>query len=113
MQRIFTQVNNLKSWLFVLAILVFVVVGGSSPVDTLAAPLIRANPINAFDARPPVVLNGTSNSVIYLPAIWREFPPPAVYWGALVDRQAPSTENMRPGGVFDQFETRVQKRRAI
>jgi beta-mannanase len=38
---------------------------------------------------------------------------PRIYWGALVDGQAPSTTNMQPGGVFPSFESRVHKHMSI
>ncbi len=38
---------------------------------------------------------------------------PSLYWGAIVDGQAPSTSNMQPGGVYDTFEKLVGKDMAI
>ena len=113
MQRIFAQVSRLKPWLSVFAAFAFAVFVSCSQAKTVAAPLIHASPLSASDTRPQAVLSGTSNSLIYLPTIARGFPPPVVYWGALVDGEAPSTVNMQPGGVFDTFETHVQKRLAI
>lgn len=43
-------------------------------------------------------------------------PPPSVgsvYWGALVEAAAPSPGNLAPGGVFDTFEQRAQKKMSI
>jgi mannan endo-1,4-beta-mannosidase len=36
-----------------------------------------------------------------------------LYWGALVDGQAPSDANMQPGGVFDTFEQHAGKKMSI
>lgn len=36
-----------------------------------------------------------------------------IYWGALVDGQAPSGSNLAAGGVFDLFEQRAKKKMAI
>lgn len=40
-------------------------------------------------------------------------PEPSIYWGAMVEGKAPSSANMQPGGVFDMFETRSQKKLSI
>ncbi len=112
MERVFTQIRGPKAWLFALATLMLVVIVGGSPLKTIARPLVKTSPV-AADEKPAAVFSNTSNSLIYLPLLMREFPPPAVYWGALVEGQEPSTENMQPGGVFDAFETRVQKRMSI
>ena len=38
---------------------------------------------------------------------------PSIYWGAIVNGQAPSPGNLAPGGVFDVFETRSRKKMSI
>jgi hypothetical protein len=83
-----------------------------SPAKTVAMPLLPAGAVNAA-VTPSTVFSGTTTSQIYLPTIVCTYPPPAVYWGALVEAQAPSTANMQPGGVFDIFETRAQKKMSI
>jgi hypothetical protein len=37
----------------------------------------------------------------------------AVYWGALVNGESPTTANLQPGGVFDVFETRAKKKMSV
>jgi hypothetical protein len=38
---------------------------------------------------------------------------PKVYWGALVEARCPTTDDMKPGGLFDTFEKRAQKKMSI
>ncbi len=112
MQRIFVQGSMVKRWSFVFAALAFVVFASFSQAKTSATPL-QASQLSASAARSHGVLSGTSNSLVYLPAIMYVVPPPVVYWGALVEAEAPSPENMQAGGVFDTFERQVQKQLAI
>ena len=76
-----------------------------------ASPLLQSSPNGSQDEPAPAAENvGTLN--VYLPLIAGDSSG-AVYWGAMVDGQAPSTENMQPGGIFDVFETRAQKKMSI
>ena len=68
------------------------------------------------------VSTGTTSTVsatttyAYLPLISNPASP-SVYWGALVgvnsSVQAPTNESMQPGGVFDTYETHLNKRLSI
>ncbi len=111
MQPIFTHVRISKSWFFALVMLVLAVLASDPPAETKAIPLFQVDPLNTSAVEAALPLSDTS--LIYLPLIVRTFPPPAMYWGALVEAQAPTTANMQPGGLFDTFETRAQKRMAI
>jgi hypothetical protein len=48
---------------------------------------------------------------VHLPLIRKE--QPKIYWGALVEASAPTAEALGPGGVFDTFEQRAQKKMSI
>ena len=106
MRRASVQRTFLKAWLWLSAAIVLVVYANNSTAITTAQPLLQGDSSRQADPSPPTVLSGTLNHFVHLPLVRLSPPaPPAVYWGAMVDGQAPSTGNMQPGGVFDVFET--------
>jgi len=98
--------------LWVPVAIALVVYASNSDTIAAASPLLRNSPNGKADPSPAAVLSGTLKSLVYLPLIVGGSSP-TVYWGALVDGQAPSTENMQPGGIFDVFESRAQKKMSI
>jgi hypothetical protein len=96
------------------AAIALVVYASCAASPTIATPLVPTSPVSRTTQPVSTVHNGTLNHFVYLPLV-RTSPPALskVYWGALVDGQAPSTTNMQPGGVFDVFETRAQKKMSI
>ena len=108
-QRLFSS-----GWLWVSTAIALVIYASCSATPTVATPLVSVGPVNPIDQPASTVFNGTLNYFVYLPLIKTSPPaPPKVYWGALVDGQAPSTTNMQAGGVFDVFETRAEKSMSI
>jgi hypothetical protein len=111
MLRAFCHLTISKAQLWVPVAIALVVYASSLPTIAAARPLFQVSFNSQADPSPSTVLSGTLKSFIYLPLITSSSP--AVYWGALVDGQAPSTANMQPGGIFDVFETRAQKKISI
>ena len=105
----FFQLAISTTRLWVPVAIALVVYANSLTTIAAARPILQASPKGQADPAPSTVLSGTVQSSIYLPLVTRGSSA-AVYWGALVDGQAPSTENMQPGGVFDVFEMRAQKK---
>jgi hypothetical protein len=107
--------DQLKSWiarLWVPVAIALVFYANSSDTVVTGRAFFQ-NDINIqVDPPPTVVISAPSMSFIYLPHISGGLSA-KVYWGALVDGQAPSTENMQSGGIFDLFETNAQKKMSI
>jgi hypothetical protein len=113
-QRALFHLAVSQAWLWVSVAIAFIVYASCSPEPTIATPLVPASSGSQTDQPASAALSGTVSHFVYLPLVRTSPPaPPAVYWGALVGGQAPSTENMQPGGVFDVFETRAQKKMSI
>ena len=102
-----------KSWLFMSVTVAVVVYAGYSSETTAVAPPVRTSSTVLADESPSTVFSGTLSSYLYLPPVQNAYPGSSLYWGALVDGQAPSTANMGQGGVFDTFETRARKKMSI
>ena len=101
-------------WL-VMAILVTVISSSFMRIHTADASSIQ--PVtNTFESplstRPE---KNTGNYLIYLPLVQRRviLEELTVYWGALVEARAPTAEDLQPGGIFDTFEKRAQKKMSI
>jgi hypothetical protein len=110
----FLQRTFSKAWLWVSTATALVVCASSSTAIATGEPLLQVSLNSQTDPSPATVLSGTLSHFVYLPLVRTSPPaPPAVYWGAMVDGQAPSTGNMQPGGVFDVFETRAQKKMSV
>jgi hypothetical protein len=110
--RAFAQLRNAIARLWVPVAIAFVVYASGSDIIATARPLLQRNLNGQIDQPPTFVLSNPLNSFVYLPHI-AGGSSAKVYWGALVDGQAPSTENMQPGGIFDVFETHAQKKISI
>ena len=111
MLRAFFHLTLSKAGLWVSIVIALVVYASSLAATTIAKPLLQVSLNSQADRPPSAALSGTLNHFVYLPLVTTSSA--AVYWGALVDGQAPSTENMQSGGVFDVFETRAQKKMSI
>ena len=103
-----------KLMLFLPATVVAVVCALSSS-ETTAAPAWDPSSHEIIANNSPAPNDSaTLDPAVYLPLVANSYPKmPAVYWGALVAGQAPSTVNMQPGGVFDVFEARAKKKMSI
>jgi hypothetical protein len=112
--RTFLNLSVCRSWLLIPAAVVFTAYAGYTDETPTIVPSIPTGTITSTETPPASPTGDTASFFVYLPLVSRPKPePPAVYWGALVDSQAPSTENMQPGGSFDAFETRAQKKMSI
>ena len=98
--------------LWVLVAIALLVYATSLDTTAIARPLLQNSPNGQVDPSPTAVLSDTLKSFVNLPFITGGSSA-TVYWGALVGGQAPSTENMQPGGIFDVFETHAQKKMSI
>ena len=110
MRRVIVHLTFSIARLWVSVAVVLVAYANSTALHVTAQPIFQTNPDGQTDPRPQ--FDASMNSLVYLPIV-AGGSSSTVYWGALVDGQAPSTENMQPGGVFDLFETHAQKKMAI
>ncbi len=105
-------ITILPAWLWLSAVIGFVVYASCSVAPTLAIPLTQDGSGHQADQTPVTATQSTLDHFVYLPLVTTASAA-KMYWGALVDGQAPSTTHMQPGGLFDTFETRVQKQLSI
>ncbi len=112
MLRVLFHSTFFKSLLLLpVTIVVFVASTSYSAEAMTTTPPAQTGPAGLEDKSASSPLSGAQNFHVYLPLVRRSMP--VVYWGALVDSQAPSTQNMQPGGIFAAFETRAQKQMSI
>jgi len=123
MARSFVDRFQRLLWIPTAAFIAFLSFTSNAKVPTLAAPTFPALTAFASAQANPVAVESLSlgpsvtyTVTVYLPAVMRS-PSTSrqspIYWGALVAGQAPSTDNMQAGGVFDSFEATAQKKMAI
>jgi hypothetical protein len=105
--------NTGRLWMLLSAVIVLAAYASGSAQTVTATPSVQRSTVRLADEVSTSPLSGTQYSYIYLPIVSQIPQSPAVYWGALVEGKAPSAENMQPGGIFDAFETRTQKRMSI
>jgi hypothetical protein len=110
--KVFDQLISSIARLWLPVAITLIVYANSSDTNATAQPLLQNNPNGQVDPPPTVVLSNPLKSFVYLPHI-AGGSSAKVYWGALVGGQAPSTENMQSGGIFDVFETHAQKKMSI
>lgn len=104
----------------VLATIIALVVAGASHSNARASVRTERSPQRSTSSSPqrsPTLIPmpaaaSSANTYTYLPFVLRS-PPPRVYWGALVYGLPPNNANMQPGGPFDTFEIRAQKKMSV
>lgn len=112
MQKAFYHHISSKARLWLPVSFVFVFSLSSFTKIAFTRPLLPEGPNYPGDPKPAAGLNSALNSFVYLPLVLGGSPA-RIYWGALVDGQAPSPENMQSGGTFDVFERHTQKKMSI
>ena len=110
--RNFDQLKTSKARPWRLVVVVIIVYACFSYIPVTAWPNLHNDLYRADSPSTAVVLNEPLKYYAYLPIIAGGYPA-RVYWGALVGGQAPSMENMQPGGIFDVFETNAKKKMSI
>jgi hypothetical protein len=110
--KVFNQLASSMARLWVLIVIGLVVYASSSNTIATAQPILQNGSSGQLNPPPTAAHSNTKMSFIYLPHM-AGGASAEVYWGAMVGGQAPSTENMQPGGIFEVFEMHAQKKMSI